>query len=185
MNRLRQTLTGTLIGALTAATMLMGSGSAQAVPGPPSFTTWFKVVDVTKASNNWPGLKGDWVDTTRPVGGCNVQTKGITCSVTKEKSVSTTVQVSLGYSRSGVAAAISYSLTRESSSSTTMTSPKMKKGQNFTVYSYGTAKRYKIQKWQGGSFDGRPIPPKLVSTSKTLFAYQPTSAPMLTGKVTG
>ena len=133
------------------------------VPAPPQYTTTWVVVDKTTVA-------GTYVDKTRPVASCSAGAGG-TCTISRATAVSTTVQTSLGYSKSGVAASIGFSLTRMSTTTVTCVSPRMRAGQTYVGYSEGTAKHYRIQEWHGSSFPGGSA--QLAATSGLLLAYQP------------
>ncbi|MCW2495808.1 hypothetical protein [Jatrophihabitans sp.] len=49
----------------------------------------------------------NWVDYTRPVARCTASA-GSSCTISRASAVSTTVQASLGYSKSGVAANLGF-----------------------------------------------------------------------------
>jgi hypothetical protein len=79
-----------------------------------------------------------------PVASCTAA--GSTCALSVTQSVSTQIATSLGYSKAGVAANISFSINRTVSSAATCTSPKLKSGQKYVAYRVGRQAMYKVQK---------------------------------------
>lgn len=163
-----------LLGGLMA---LLLSGTTAANAATPSVCCYvppptYKVVNVSTYEN--------FVDYSRRVGLCTPSAGG-TCSITRETSVSTTVQVSLSATQGVVAGQLGFSLTRGSSTSVTCNSPKMTSSQWYSAYAVGTRKYYKIQKWQGDGLHA----PKLIATSGTLAAWQPYSYPAISCSVSG
>lgn len=156
-----------------ALTLAQPASAATKSPDSLSLTKWWTVVNKVDAS--------PWVDTDRPVARCT--NNGGTCTLSRANAVSTTVQVSLGYSAAGVASQIGYSLTRMSTTTVACTSPKLAAGQAYVAYAEGNAMEYRIQEWTGGSSNGRPLPAKLVATSSWLIAFQPYSYPALVCRV--
>ncbi len=161
---------------LLAAPLLLAGGLSSAhaatsvccyVP-PPTY----KVINVS--------TYGNWIDFSRRVALCYPGAGG-TCSITRESSVSTTVETSLSASKGVIAAQLGFSLSQSSSTSVTCNSPVMKAGQRYEAYAVGTEKFYQIQKWQGDGLGHV----KLLGTSGTLEAWQPYSYPAIYCRVAG
>jgi hypothetical protein len=145
------------------------AGASAGLPLPTVVTT-YKVVDVRTANN--------WVDFSRRVARCTAATPGTTCTISRALAVGTTVQAALGYSQSGVAGNLGFSLSRMSTTTVSCTSPKLRHGQSFLGYPEGTRKLYKIEKWQTSSSSNAPAP-KLVAASGTLSGFQPFGYPAI------
>jgi hypothetical protein len=92
-----------------------------------------------------------------------------TCALTVTQSVSTQIATSLGYSKSGVAASISFTLNRTVSAAATCTSPKLKSGQKYVAYRTGRQAMYKIQKKTVDPAAGTTK----IETSGWLFSWEP------------
>lgn len=166
-------LVAVCLAVILALTLAQPASAATKSPDSISLTKWWTVVNKVDAS--------PWVDTTRPVARCT--NDGSTCTLTSATAVGTTIQVSLGYTKAGVAGQIGYSLTRTSTTSVACTSPKLAAGQAFMAYAEGNAMEYRIQEWSGGSYNGKPIPAKLEATSGWLIAFQPYPYPALVCRV--
>lgn len=130
-----------VIGSVAVVTpaLTVGAGPAAAVPPP----TTYKVT-VTRTVN-------DNVDFSRRVASCT-GSEGTSCSITREKSVSTTIQVDGGVTSDYVAASIGFSKTKESSTSVTCNSPALKNGQTYSAFAIGTRKYYTISVLKSGSW---------------------------------
>jgi hypothetical protein len=123
----------------------------------PTYPYWhYKVINVTTRSDN--------IDFNRPVASCS--NPGGTCTITTGKSLQTTVGVDLGITASQVAGALSFSLSRTSTTTVGCTSPRLSAGQTYKAFRVGVRKYYRVQKYNG---------PALVATSGLLTAWQPYS----------
>ena len=169
-----RSLVRVLVAGVLAVAVVTPAGVAHArevpsVPGPVTLVTSWKVIVLSTSS--------PVADFTRPVARCTASA-GSTCTITQAAAVSTTVQVSLGYSNYGVASSLGFSLSRTSTTSVSCSSPRLGAGQSYVGYAQGTQKRYWIQEWQTNSSISAP-PPHLVATSSLLTAFQPFAYPSI------
>lgn len=159
----------TALGVCLLGALGTGIGTAQASPSsvccyvPPPY---YEVINVSTYEN--------FTDFTRRVALCYPGGGG-TCSITRESSVSTTVQTSLSATAGTIASQLGFSLSRSSSTSVTCNSPRMTTGQYYAAYAVGTRKFYQIRKWQGDGIH----PARVIGTSGTLAAWQPYSYPAI------
>ena len=131
--------------------------AACCAPIPPSVS--YKTISISYYANyNNPG---------GPVASCTAP--GSTCALSVTQSVSTQIATSLGYSKSGVAANISFTLNRTVSSAATCTSPKLKSGQKYVAYRTGRQAMYKVQKKTVDAAAGT----SKTETSGWLFSWEP------------
>jgi hypothetical protein len=160
------TLTRTTVRLLGAAlavltTLLAVPGAARAEPDRAICTAascaWmypkYEVMSTAKATNHV-----DWGQT---LGSCTALSNGITCTVTKLRSSTNTVQTKFSVSKGWVTGELGYSYAGTTSMSVSCTSPKLKKNQTFSAYPKGTMYYYKIKKTFGGK----------VTTSDLLHSY--------------
>lgn len=98
--------------------------------------TW--AINVAKSGNN--------VDYSRIVTSCQVGTAGATCSLTKGKQATRTVDLALGAARNIVSAQLGFSSATSVTISVTCTSPPMKPGQTWKGYAIGDRFTYRIHK---------------------------------------
>jgi hypothetical protein len=118
----------------------------------------YEVIDISTISHTMnPG---------GPVASCQVGSDGVPCSITSGITLTTSVETSLGVSKSVVSAGIKFNLSQQSSSAVTCGSVTPKKGQTLYVYRYGTTKTYRIRRTIYGTRNQ-------VVTSGILKAWQP------------
>jgi hypothetical protein len=145
-------------GIVAAASLVLSGGAAHAGPPAPQppVQSW-KAINISYYSNyNNPG---------GPVASCT--NPGSTCALTVTQSVSTTIATKLGYSKAGVAADISFQLSRTVSAAATCTSPKLRSGQKYVAYRTGRQAMYQIRHTY--TYDGKTT----VTTSGWLFSWEP------------
>lgn len=130
---------------------------------------YYKLINISTFQN--------WVNYT-PVASCGVGSNGITCTISRETALGTTIQTALGYAVKGVSATLGFSLTRTSATGVACTSPRMNVGQRFVAYAVGIEKEYRIQKWADNSDPYGP-PPHVVATSGYLFSWTPYPYPAI------
>jgi hypothetical protein len=159
-----------------AATIVIGSGSAASASSsaqkavtpvvahpqgntPTRFTT-YTVIDKSYVSN--------YVNKSSLIARCYAV--GGTCSISKGREASVSIGLSLGATRSEVAAGLS--ITASSSVSLTIgcTSPTLKSGESWSAYPIGRKYKYKVKAVNAG-----PGGPPTTTTSGYLSAFSPYS----------
>lgn len=132
---------------LATALTLAGLGVAapavhasEIAAGVPAFGTITQLKVVNKSSY------GGYVDKTRRIAHCNVQTNGLGCSINRTASATRTVQLSLGISRGAVASQLGFSSATSVSVAVTCSAASLKKGQTLVAYSVGSRHKYKVNK---------------------------------------
>lgn len=161
---------GALVGAALIVTGL-GVGPAvqaserEAAAAVPAFgsVTQLKVVNKSATKN--------YIDRSRRIAHCNVQSNGLGCSINRTSSATRTIQLSLGISRGAVASQLGISSANSVSVAVTCTAQTMKKGQTLVAYSVGTRHKYQVNKKTARS--GFVLSN---STSGWLYAFNPYSA---------
>ncbi|BFU42917.1 hypothetical protein KRMM14A1004_11540 [Krasilnikovia sp. MM14-A1004] len=157
--RARQCATWVAGGVMAAVSLVATPGAAQAGPPAPNHG-WTRYETINKSyyqNINNPG---------GPVASCT--NAGSTCALAVTQSVSTTIATKLGYSQSGVAADLSFSLSRTVSAAATCNSPKLKSGQKYVAYRVGRQAMYQIKRTTADA-DGK----QTVTTSGWLFSWEP------------
>lgn len=99
---------------------------------------------------------------------CSIGTAGGTCTITSGRSVDRTIGLSLGITRSAVAASLGISSSATVSTSVSCTSPPLAAGQSWRAFAVGTRYRYQVKKT---TFTG-PIS-SYSTTSGYLYAFNP------------
>jgi len=155
---MRKRLQVAAAGILAAAALALSPGAAHAgPPAPQPVVQWWDVINRSYyADYNNPG--GSVASCTAP---------GSTCTLSVTQSVSTSISTSLGYSKEGVAASLSFQLTRTVSSAASCTSPKLKSGQKYVAYRTGRQAMYQIR--HSVRANGKTT----VTTSSWLFSWEP------------
>jgi hypothetical protein len=132
--RMITTLAGA--GVLAAGLLAAAPATADTAPERPVYATTYKVIEKTYVSNH--------VDTAHVLARC--YSSGGTCTITSGKTATTTINVSLGWSRAGVAGGLGISSASAVTVSVGCTSPKLASGKAWTAYAVGRYFTYKIQK---------------------------------------
>lgn len=107
---------------------------------------------------------------------CKITTTGGLCSISKGKSVTRTVQVSLGASRADVATGLSISSASSVTTTVGCSSPALRAGQVWKARALGTRHSYRVQKQESYRPRIGPTYWKTVGTSSVLTAYNPYSS---------
>jgi hypothetical protein len=141
--------------------------SPMSFPRPPLPITSRKVISKTTLSTRY-------TDKSRQIARCTVFTAGATCSISKGKSASRTIQTALGASRAFVAADLSISVDNTVTLSAACESPSLKAGQSWAAWGQGTRYQYKIQTKE--LVGGKPVPGSSPKTSGWLYAFSPNPA---------
>lgn len=124
----------------------------------------------TRTVVNKTTLSTKYTDKSRQISRCTVYTTGGTCSISKGKSATRTIQTSLGITRNAVASSLSISAASTVSLTASCNSPVLKSGQSWVAWAQGTRYKYKVQTkvWVGGKQQ-----PGLGQTSGWLYAFNP------------
>lgn len=154
--------TGVLLASVACAlaSSLVFTGPAQAISGPGGSGYIPAHVIAIKTTNNAADPKG-------PVGSCI--NPGSVCVISVASARTTTVATKLGMSAKGVAAELSFSLSRTSSTTVGCTSPKLGPHQRYLAWRLGTKKVYRISMRSASS----PGHKSVTYTSGWLTAFQP------------
>lgn len=130
--------------------------------GPGTLQTQYILINV-KTYNNW-------TDKTQIVAKCRSQT---TCTLTYAQAYATTLNVALGFTKSGLSATLGFSETQTNTTSVLCPSPQLKPNQTWVAYRIGTGKTYQIQEWQWSLTQGPQNTHKLIGTSAPLGSFEP------------
>lgn len=153
-------------GLLLIAALLTVAGMVLATSEPASAAVLrYKVISKTSTKNATGSV----------IASCKITSNGGTCSISRGKSVSRTIGVSLGVSRSEVSAALSISSAASVTTTVACSSPALKAGQAWKARGLGTRYTYKVQKQQGFRPRVGPLNWKTVGTSSTLTAFNPSA----------
>lgn len=156
--RLRALLVGVLSGAVTVGLLVGSTQAAEAA------AIRYQVFNVTSVASQVGTVFAD----------CRVTTTGGVCTITKGRSASRDIQVSLGVSRSEVAANLSISSSTSVSVGVSCTSPTLKAGQVWKARSVGTRYYYNVRKQEGRASGKVPTYKwTTVATSGRLTAHNP------------
>lgn len=105
---------------------------------------------------------------------CKITSTGGTCTITTGKTVTRTIGISLGASRSDVSLGLNISSADSVTTTVACASPALKAGQTWKARALGTRYTYKVQKKEGiRPRVGGGVIWKIVGTSGTLTAYNP------------
>lgn len=113
---------------------------------------------------------------------CKITSQGGTCTITTGKSVTRTIQLSLGASRSDVSAGLSISSATSETTSVACASPALSAGQTWKARAVGTRYAYDLKKQKGSTPRiGGTITWSTVETSGRLTAFNPSSTSISCG----
>lgn len=93
------------------------------------------------------GNKKNQVNKSSVLASCSVGRSGTTCTITKGKTATRTVETGLGFSRKRISASLGISASKSVSINVSCTSPKLKKGQVFRAYPVGTRHYYTLYRY--------------------------------------
>lgn len=103
------------------------------------------------------------------IGSCLIGLSGSTCTVTKGKDATRSIDLSLGITRGAVASGLGIGSSNSVSVSVGCTSPALPQGTQYKAYAMGTQYYYKVNRWYVDDF-GRT---SNRTTSGTLLAEDP------------
>lgn len=101
---------------------------------------------------------------------CTIGTSGGTCTISKGKTVTRSIQVALGYTRSGVAGNLSISSAQSVAITTSCSSPALPAGSSWKARSYGDRHTYQIRRT---TLDSEVPQPLATETSALREAFNP------------
>ncbi|MGW8565566.1 hypothetical protein [Isoptericola sp. NPDC055881] len=111
-----------------------------------SANTYFPAIPTSvKSVVNKRRISKYYTDRSRQIGRCTIRTSGATCSISKGKTATRTIQTTYGLSRYSVASSLGISSAKSVTTQAACTSPKMKKGKSWVGWAQGSRYRYKIQ----------------------------------------
>lgn len=155
--------------AAAATALILGYGgapAANAAPTGPSAT--LKVVSSVIEKST---VSKRYVDRSKAISSCSVGRTGATCTISRGKAATRTVQISLGITRQMVAGSFGFSAATSVTTSVACNSPAMKAGEVWRAYAVGPRYRYKAKKvTMVGYLVGK------TETSGWLYAFDPRSA---------
>jgi len=145
---------------LALTSTLLSAGASQAAPGGQSVK--IEVVSIANVSS-------DWTDRTQEIGSCKVANANLGCSISASDSVSQTIGLSLGASKSFVSGQLSFSATTSRTITVTCsTGPGVSAGQTLVAYPRGKYRTYNIKKTTFTATQSA-----VVQTSGRLSAFDP------------
>lgn len=124
----------------------------------------YKVISKTSTS---------YVTGPKVIGSCKVTSTGGSCSISRGKTATRTIQVSLGASRSAVSAGLNISSAASVTTTVSCKSPALRAGQIWKARALGTSYKYRVQKQKAYKPRVGPTSWRTVGTSSTLKAYNP------------
>ncbi|WP_334148010.1 hypothetical protein [Microbacterium sp.] len=131
----------------------------------------YNVLNVTSSSNFIGGV----------IASCTITTGGGTCVITKGKTATRNIELSVGASRADVSAGLKISATSSVTTTVGCTSPALKSGQTWRAHAVGTQYRYNLQKQEAYKPRVGPTYWKTVETSGKLTAFNPSPSAISCG----
>jgi len=155
--------------AVTATTVLvvgLGATAAHAATTTPAATvkTVSSVIEKSTVSNRY-------IDRSKSISSCSIGAAGGSCVISRGRTASRSIQLSLGVTREMVAASFGFSSGYTVSTSVTCTSPVLKAGQIWRAYAVGTRHKYKAKKVTMVGYLAAKT-----ETSGWLYAFNPKAA---------
>jgi hypothetical protein len=123
----------------------------------------YRVVNVSSSRNQLGGV----------IGSCNIRSSGGTCQISRGKTASRDIQLSLGASRGSVAAGLNISAGTSVATTVSCSSPPMSAGQTWKARAVGTRYYYNVNKQKGVQGRTGIIGWNTVATSGRLTALNP------------